>query len=262
MTQQRLFQVDAFADAVFKGNPAAVCPLDFWLEDCQMQDVAQENNLSETAFFVRRNGIYDLRWFTPRAEVDLCGHATLASAFVLFTLLDHGEDVVRFDTKSGRLEVRRDGDLLVMDFPSLPPTPCSDPPRALLDGLPAHPSSVLQSIFDYFAVYDDEETVRSLQPDLGQLERLESRGVVVTAPGAGVDFVLRYFVPRYGIPEDPVTGSTHSTLTPYWAERLGKRSLHARQLSSRGGELFCTALGERVQIAGRCALYLEGHICL
>jgi predicted PhzF superfamily epimerase YddE/YHI9 len=262
MTVQRLFQVDAFADAVFRGNPAAVCPLQSWLDEQQMQAIAQENNLSETAFFVPRDGVYDLRWFTPRAEVDLCGHATLASAFVLFSLLDHGGDVAPFETRSGRLEVRRDGDLLVMDFPSLPPTSCSDPPAALLAGLPARPSIVVQSAFDYIAVYDEAETVRSLQPDLTQLETLESRGVVVTAPGDEVDFVSRYFAPRFGIPEDPVTGSTHSTLVPYWAERLGKSSLHARQLSQRGGELFCKALGERVEIAGRCALYLDGTICL
>jgi PhzF family phenazine biosynthesis protein len=255
-----LYQVDAFASEVFRGNPAAVCPLHAWLEDGVMQAIAAENNLSETAFFVGEGGKYHLRWFTPRAEVKLCGHATLASAFVIFTQLGYEGETVSFDTLSGRLDVRREGDVLVMDFPAYPPLEVDDPPAALLLGLGTPPSAVLQGGEDYIAVYEDETVVRDLGPRLERFEELASRGVAVTAPGTEVDFVSRFFVPRHGIPEDPVTGSLHSALTPYWASRLGKTSLHARQLSSRGGELWCELQGDRVSIAGKAALYLEGRI--
>ncbi|GAC1331815.1 MAG: PhzF family phenazine biosynthesis protein [Chloroflexota bacterium] len=262
MTRVRLFQIDAFADAVFLGNPAAVCPLDAWLPEHTMQAIAEENNLAETAFFVETHDGYDLRWFTPRFEVDLCGHATLASAFVVYEALGYTRDAVRFQTRSGALEVRRDGDLFVMKFPSYPPTVCDDPPSPLLDGLGATPEAVVQGGGDYFAVYADEEAVVALRPDLRTFESLPSRGVCVTSPGREVDCVSRYFAPRFGIPEDPVTGSTHCTLVPYWSLRLGKTRLHARQESRRGGSLFCEALGDRVTIAGRAVMYSEGSVLL
>lgn len=262
MTQLRMFQVDAFAGAVFRGNPAAVCPLESWLGDEQMQAIATENNLAETAFFVPEGDGYRLRWFTPRYEVDLCGHATLASAFVVFTVLEAVDDSVRFETRSGLLEVSRDGNRFVMDFPARPGTVCPDPPADLLEALDIPPTQVLWAAGDYFGVYESEDEVRTVRPDLPRIERLESRGAVVTAPGRDTDFVSRYFAPRYGIPEDPVTGSTHCTLVPYWAERLGKTRLHARQVSSRQGELFCEMRGERVAIAGEAVLYLEGMIHL
>lgn len=255
-----LFQVDAFASEAFRGNPAAVCPLPSWLDEATMQAIAAENNLSETAFFVEEDGAYHLRWFTPRAEVKLCGHATLASAFVLFTQLGYEGHTILFDTLSGRLQVRRENDLLVMDFPSYPPAELDDPPAALLLGLGVPPITVVEAADDYFAVYEDEAAIRALHPNLERFEELESRGVAVTAPGDDVDFVSRYFAPRHGIPEDPVTGSIHSTLTPYWAARLGKQRLHAQQLSARGGELWCEVRGDRVSIAGRAVLYLEGRI--
>lgn len=257
-----LFQVDAFTSRIFRGNPAAVCPLPAWLDDDLMQAVAAENNLSETAFFVGEYGLYHLRWFTPRAEVKLCGHATLASAFVLFTQLGYEGDTVLFDTLSGRLEVRRDGDLLEMNFPSYPPAEVEDPPTALLLGLGQPPLAVLHGADDYFAVYEDEETIRALRPKLERFEELDSRGVAVTAPGVQADFVSRYFAPRLGVPEDPVTGSIHSVLTPYWAGRLGKQRLHALQLSARGGELWCENRGDRVTIAGHAALFLQGRVFL
>jgi PhzF family phenazine biosynthesis protein len=247
---------------VFSGNPAAVCPLPAWLSDDLMQAIAAENNLSETAFFVGEGGVYQLRWFTPRAEVKLCGHATLASAFVIFTQLGYEGETIAFDTLSGRLEVRREGDLLVMDFPSYPPAEVEDPPAALLLGLGNPPQKVVYAADDYVAIYPDEATVRSLQPNLARFEDLDSRGVAITAPGDEVDFVSRYFVPWLGIPEDPVTGSLHSILTPYWAARLGKDRLHALQVSARGGELWCELRGDRVSIAGHAVLYMEGRVIL
>lgn len=262
MRTQLLFQVDAFASEVFSGNPAAVCPLPAWLPDDLMQAIAAENNLSETAFFVGEGGVYRLRWFTPRAEVKLCGHATLASAFVIFTQLGYEGETIAFNTLSGRLEVRREGDLLVMDFPSYPPAEVDDPPAALLLGLGNPPQTVVYAADDYVAVYPGEATVRSLHPNLARFEELDSRGVAITAPGDEADFVSRYFVPRLGIPEDPVTGSLHSILTPYWAARLGKDRLHALQVSARGGELWCELRGDRVSIAGHAVLYMEGRVVL
>lgn len=260
MTQLKLFQIDAFASMVFRGNPAAVCPLERWLEDDLMQAIAAENNLAETAFFVSRNDSYALRWFTPRYEVDLCGHATLASAFVIFTVLDPSRDSVRFETRSGPLWVRRNGDLLEMDFPLAHSVSCDEPPADLLRGLGRSPRAVLVTNDNYIAVYDTEDDVRALRPDLVPLEDLHPRGVVVTAPGTDVDFVSRYFAPSYGIPEDPATGSTHCALVPYWADRLHKGRLHARQVSQRGGEVLCEVRGDRVALSGQAVLYLEGDI--
>jgi predicted PhzF superfamily epimerase YddE/YHI9 len=254
-----LYQIDAFADRPFTGNPAAVCPLDAWLPAEIMQAVAAENNLSETAFFVPEGDNWRLRWFTPTVEMDLCGHATLASAFVIFRLLTPDRDRVVFHTeKAGDLAVTRDGDLLALDFPAWPAAPCAVPP-GLAAALGHEPAAVLAAR-DYLAIYDDLDRVAALGPDFAALAGL-GRAVIVSAPGSGeVDFVSRFFAPALGVDEDPVTGSAHCTLIPYWAGRLGKTRLHARQLSRRGGSLVCELRGERVSIAGRAILYLTGAI--
>jgi PhzF family phenazine biosynthesis protein len=257
-----LFQVDAFASGLFSGNPAAVCILESWLPDERLQSIAAENNLSETAFLVRNEEGFDLRWFTPVTEVALCGHATLASAFVLFHCLGSVEDSVRFRTrKSGQLLVTRKGDLLEMDFPARP-THAVEPPPGLDKALKARLHGVLGSAEDILVLMDDEESVVDLQPDFSALGAVECRGVIVTARGGRSDFVSRFFAPRVGVPEDPVTGSAHCVLIPYWSRILGKKTLHARQVSRRGGELFCEDRGERVGIAGKAVLYLEGTIHL
>jgi len=254
----QLYQVDAFASRVFEGNPAAVCPLERWLDDATMQAIAAENALSETAFFVPQGGAFALRWFTPTAEVDLCGHATLAAAFVLFTELDFDGDVARFATRSGELRVAREGDALSLDLPALVAMPCPAP-AGLAEALGRAPREVLVAE-DYVAVFEREEDVRALDPDMDALTRLDRRGVVVTAPGHDVDLVSRYFAPAIGIPEDPVTGSTHASLAPYWAGRLGVRSVRARQVSHRGGELTCRVEGDRVVLVGHAVTYLRGAI--
>jgi predicted PhzF superfamily epimerase YddE/YHI9 len=254
-----IFHVDAFTGRVFAGNPAAVCPLQSWLDDATMQAIAAENNLSETAFFVSGKRHHELRWFTPTVEVDLCGHATLASAFVIFRFLDPEQQVAAFESKSGPLRVARSADMLVLDFPSRPPEPCDAPP-AVAEGLGAAPRETWRARDNYMAVYDTEEEVRRLRPDMARLRTLTGFGVVATAPGQASDFVSRYFAPAFGIDEDPVTGMTHCTLTPYWARRLGKERLHALQVSARGGELFCMPRGDRVAIAGRAVKYMQGVI--
>jgi PhzF family phenazine biosynthesis protein len=256
----RLFQVDAFTDILFKGNPAAICPLESWLEEQLLQDIAAENNLSETAFFVKRDDHYELRWFTPKAEVDLCGHATLASADVIFNYLDPSADVVHFHTKSGLLSVARQGDLLVMTFPARPGIP-REVPESLIEALGVEPVECLLAR-DYLAVFNSEDIVKAISPAMDKLAALDCLGVIVSAPGTRSDFVSRFFAPKVGVPEDPVTGSAHCTLIPYWAERLGKSRLHALQLSERGGELFCEHLGDKVTIAGRAVVFLEGFIGL
>jgi len=255
-----LYQIGAFTNTLFAGNPAAVCLLQDWLDDETLQSIAAENNLSETAFFVSQGDHYDLRWFTPTVEVDLCGHATLASAHVIFHFLDAAAVVVRFQTRSGLLTVEREGDLLAMQFPSRPGNPVQCP-DSLIRGLGIEPDEVFFSR-DYLAVFSSEETMKSIQPDMNELTRLDGLGVIVTAPGHRCDFVSRFFAPKAGVPEDPVTGSAHCTLIPYWAERLGKKELHALQVSQRGGELFCADLGEAVKIAGHAVTYLEGSISL
>jgi PhzF family phenazine biosynthesis protein len=254
----RQFQVDAFARKLFEGNPAAVCPLETWLDDAVLQGIATENNLSETAFFVPSGQGYELRWFTPAAEVDLCGHATLATAFVLFERLGHVQPEIAFHTRSGTLTVRQQDGLLVMDFPASMPEPC-EAPRALVEGLGQPPAEVLAAA-DYVVVFDDEASIRNLQPDFGRLKQVRRRAVCVTAPGDEVDFVSRFFAPRVGIDEDPVTGSAHCQLTPYWAARLGKTKLRARQISRRGGEVLCELRGDRVLLAGSAVLFAEGTI--
>ncbi|PYX39868.1 MAG: isomerase [Acidobacteria bacterium] len=263
-----IFQVDAFAGNAFSGNPAAVCPLDTWLPDDVMQAIAEENNLSETAFFVQEGPEdYKLRWFSPQSEVQLCGHGTLASAFIIFDVLKKGSTRVRFHTCIGTLEVEKDDDYLKMDFPAIPAKPCTDVPKELALGLRPFPSIVLDSGAtaadrNYFVVYEAEDEVRSAEPDLASLAKLHPAGVCITAPGTQCDFVSRYFAPSYGIPEDPVTGSTHCTLGPYWADRLQKRILRARQVSARGGELIVEPHGLRVTLKGKAVLYLEGRIFL
>ena len=253
-----IYQIDAFTSHVFAGNPAAVCPLPSWLDDTTLQAIAAENNLSETAFFVGGDGEYHLRWFTPVQEVDLCGHATLASGHVILGFLEPSRQAVAFYTKSGRLDVTREGDLLALDFPAREGEPCEAPPE-LVAALGRPPREVFRSR-DYMAVYDSEEDVRSLRPDMARLMDLDALGVIATAAGRDADFVSRFFAPMAGIPEDPVTGSAHCTLIPYWSKRLARSRLRALQVSPRGGELFCEDRGDRVVIAGRAVKYLEGTI--
>jgi PhzF family phenazine biosynthesis protein len=252
-----VYVVDAFTRRPFSGNPAAVCPLEAWLPDAQMQQIAAEHNLAETAFIVNEPAGWRIRWFTPAVEVDLCGHATLASAHVLAHHLGYLTGEVIFNSRSGPLPVRFEGDgQIVLDFPSRPGTRC-EVPAALREGLGANPAEVLRSR-DFLVVFDDEETVRALTPDFAALARLDCLGVIVTAPGREVDFVSRFFAPRVGVNEDPVTGSAHCTLTPYWSARLRKAELRARQVSARGGDLVCRLAGDRVHIAGHAVTYLTG----
>ena len=257
-----LHQVDAFSRTVFGGNPAAICPVETWPPEATMQAIAAENNLSETVFFVRDGDDYFIRWFTPVAELDLAGHPTLATAHLIFERLEPTRNEIRFRTlKAGELVVSRVGGEIAMDFPARPPAPCTVPP-ALAPALGKAPSQVLAAR-DYMAVYERAEDVAALSPDFGALAGLDRALVIVTAPGGGgVDFVSRCFAPAHGINEDPVTGSAHCTLIPYWAERLGKRRLKARQISRRAGDLSCEHRGERVIIAGRCAFFMEGTILL
>lgn len=262
MQSFRIYQVDAFTDDIFLGNPAAVCPLDSWLNEAVMQAIAMENNLSETAFLVAEDGGYRIRWFTPSEEVPLCGHATLASAFVVFNELEPDRDNVSFQSHSGELIVQREGKMLIMDFPAYTMQPVADPPVDLIRGLNIQPQEVfaVNQVPNYYALYDTEDQVLSIAPDFKIIEQLHPYGVVVTAPGADSDCVSRYFVPGFGIPEDPVTGSIHSALVPFWADRLNKKRIHARQVSRRGGELFCEDGETRVLIGGYAVKYLEGNI--
>jgi PhzF family phenazine biosynthesis protein len=252
------YQIDAFTDRVFAGNPAGVCFLDQWLKDPILQFIAAENNLSETAFLVPKESRYELRWFTPKVEVDLCGHGTLASAFAVFEYVNPNVQQVDFHTKSGLLSVARKGDLLTMNFPSRRPEPCL-PPDQLGEILGIPPIRTLRAR-DLLVVYEEEDQVRRLQPDLERVAALDPFAVIVTAPGKNSDFVSRFFAPKVGVPEDPVTGSAHCSLIPYWSERLGKKELHALQLSERGGQIFCLDLGDRVSIGGRAVAYLSGTI--
>ncbi|WP_247215130.1 PhzF family phenazine biosynthesis protein [Synechococcus sp. C9] len=257
-----LYQVDAFTDQLFGGNPAAVCPLAAPLPPGLCQAIALENHLSETAFlWPDGTGGYHIRWFTPTQEVDLCGHATLAAAYVVGEFVEPGCDQVRFQSRQETLTVRKQGDLWELDFPRWPLTP-AEPTAPLIAGLGLTPQAVCRSPRDIVAVVADPEVVKHLQPDYAQLAQLDCLGVIVTAEGRGVDFVSRFFAPQAGIPEDPVTGSAHCALVPYWGERLGKTELHARQLSPRGGELWCTLTPERVLIRGGAVCYLTGQIHL
>ena len=260
----RLYQIDAFTNRVFGGNPAAVCPLQEWLDDETLQAIATENNLSETVYFVPRGDDFELRWFTPVAEIDLAGHPTLAAAYVILDILEPGRQRVRFETrKSGVLTVTRQGHRLAMDFPARPPVPrpgLGDAAAALR----AKPVEVLAAR-DGFAVFATEAEVAALSPDFAKVAELDCLGLIATAPatpGSGWDFVSRFFAPRHNINEDPVTGSAHCTLVPYWAKKLGKTKLAARQISRRVGELWCEDKGDRVEIAGQCARFMDGVIRL
>lgn len=262
MSRLPLFQIDAFTNEVFRGNPAAVCPLERWLDDATLQSIAQENNLAETAFLVPQGEGFHIRWLSPKCEIDLCGHATLAAAFVIFTELEPERQSVRFNSKSGPLWVRRDARRLVMDFPALRVKPCLDPPASLIEGLGKRPLELYSAETDrnYFAVYATEDDVRAIRPQFDLLEQLHPSGVIVTAPGKNADCASRYFAPSYGIPEDHVTGSIHAAVAPFWAARLKKSQIHAHQVSPRGGELLCEDKGDRVDIAGQAVKYLEGTI--
>jgi len=267
MTSLPLYHVDAFAERAFAGNPAAVVPLERWLDDATLIRIAAENNLSETAFFVEAADRLHIRWFTPVREVDLCGHATLATAFVITRFLRPDAGELRFDSLSGELRVRRSGERLELDFPARPPHPLE---RGLVEQLaralghaPAWCGRTHNPDPDsdkLMAVFDSDLAVKALEPNSEILGQLPGQGVIATARGGDCDFVSRYFVPKLGIAEDPVTGSAHCTLIPYWAEALDKNELSARQVSARGGDLWCRLDGERVRIAGHCTLYLEGRI--
>ncbi|GAB3361754.1 MULTISPECIES: PhzF family phenazine biosynthesis protein [Giesbergeria] len=252
------YQVDAFATKAFEGNPAAVLPLDHWLDDHLLQAIAEENNLSETAFFVPHHKGFHLRWFTPVQEVNLCGHATLAAAHVIFNILGYAQSTITFQTRSGELFVKKHGDLLQMDFPAYPPVAC-DISEILVQGLGIRPIEV-RAADDYVAVFETEEAIRAITPNHALLSQLGLRGIIVTAPGSDVDFVSRFFCPKLGIPEDPVTGSAHCALVPYWAHRLGKNKLRAKQISKRGGLLICEALSHRVLLSGNAITFMEAEI--
>ena len=256
-----VFFIDAFTKKPFRGNPAAVCPLESWLSDEQMQLIAFENNLSETAFFVRNDDSFELRWFTPTVEVDLCGHATLASAYVLFELLGYENDVIHFSTKSGILKVSRSGEKITMDFPIAIPRKC-EPPKELLANFNSTPLETLLIGHTYMVILENEEQVRTYKPDFHKLS-LVDKNVNITARGDNCDFVSRFFAPNMGIPEDPVTGSAHCSLTAYWASKLNKQGdLHSIQLSKRSGEVFCRVKGDRVYLTGSAIRYMEGTIVL
>ena len=256
------YQVDAFSSKIFGGNPAAVCPLESWPADEMLQNIAAENNLSETAFFVQSSkGRYKLRWFTPTVEVDLCGHATLASAFIIFSFIDRSLSSVEFETASGPLSVTKSGELLSLNFPARRPVPAEASP-ILSQALGTESLEVLKAR-DLLAVFKDESTIKNMIPDFDKLKQIRDvLGIIVTAPGEKSDFVSRFFAPNAGIPEDPVTGSSHCTLIPYWADRLKKNHLHAFQLSKRGGEIFCENAGDRVRISGNAVLYAKGELYL
>ena len=253
-----IYQIDAFASKPFEGNPAAVCPLDEWLPDEIMQSIAEENNLSETAFFIPTGNGFHIRWFTPTSEVDLCGHATLASAYVLFNILGYKGDKIVFNSKSGILTVTKDDEWLVMDFPAQPPVLCEIPPE-IVKAFDVAPIECLKSE-DYMVVFEREMDVETANPDFAQLKKLDLRGVIITAKSSSYDFITRFFAPKYGVPEDPVTGSAYTQLAPYWASKLGKKRFNVKQVSLRGGELSCEIVDNRVLISGKAIKYLEGKI--
>jgi PhzF family phenazine biosynthesis protein len=257
-----IYQVDAFTDKIFSGNPAAVCPLDYWLPDDLLQKIAMENSVAETAFFTPISDGFDIRWFTPEIEMDLCGHATLATAHVICRHLNSPLSCLKFHSKCGTLNVTVENELLKMDFPSRKPEP-SEVPKIILDAIKVEPIQVLKSR-DYVLVFESEEIIRHMEPNQNILNQinLDPGGVVVTAPGDDVDFVSRFFTPQASIFEDPVTGSAHCSLIPYWSNYLGKRSMLALQLSPRGGRLLCEDLDERVLISGEAVTYLEGRITI
>ena len=262
--QLPIYQVDAFTNTLYKGNPAAVCPLNEWLPKSTMQAIAAENNLAETAFFVKKGADFDLKWFTPTVEIDLCGHATVATAKIIYDYLGYTEPEIRFHSNSGLLTVSREGDWLYLNFPSYPPVQVQTPPAGLLEGLGV---TQAQSVWrgrtnDYMVVLDSQEVIQNLLPDFRILKGVSARGIIVTAKGDEVDFVSRFFGPASGIDEDPVTGSAHCILTPYWADQLGKTELIAKQISPRGGDLRLRLLADRVEIGGQSVVYLIGEIAV
>lgn len=258
--QLKLYQIDAFAENLFEGNPAAVCPLDQWLPDEIMQAIAAENNLSETAFFVPQSDDFQIRWFTPVHEVNLCGHATLASAYVLFHCMGYRAREARFQSRTGLLTVVRHNQGLAMDFPAQPPEPCAVP-GAIREAFASTPLECLRAE-DYIVVFESQSEIIHARPDLASLAKLDLRGVAITARGSEHDFVCRFFAPRFGIDEDPVTGSAYTQLVPYWAGVLNKKEFNARQLSRRGGDVHSTLNGKRVIISGKARKYLEGTIAI
>jgi PhzF family phenazine biosynthesis protein len=257
-----LYQIDAFAEKVFSGNPAAVIPLDAWIDDALMQQLGMENNLAETVFFVRNGNDFDIRWFTPELEINLCGHATLASAWVLYNLLGYDKPTITFHSKSGPLYISRDGDHILLDFPSWKPERIDDYPPELLQSLGNPEIAGVYKYRDYLVELIDEEAVRNCKPDFSLLKRTGGMAII-TAPGKDVDFVSRFFAPTAGIDEDPVTGSAHSQLIPFWSDKLGKKKLTAKQLSKRGGSLVCEQKSnDRVIMGGKCVYYMRGEITL
>ncbi len=256
--KQKIYQIDAFANRLFEGNPAMVCPLEEWLSDELMQQIATENNLSETAFFVKKNSKYSLRWFTPKSEVDMCGHATLATAYVLFECMGYDDKTIVFQTKSGELTVQKDGENFVMDFPVQTIIPCNIE-KQIEEAFGLKPIAVFASM-DYIAVFENEKDILSVKPNQALLKELDLRGVCITSGSKEYDFVTRFFAPKYGIDEDSVTGSAFTQLISYWSKKLNKKTLYAKQLSSRGGELYCELVDDRVKLSGNCIKYLEGEI--
>ncbi len=259
MTKLKIYQADAFASELFKGNPAAIVSLTEWLPDQLMQQIAAENNLSETAFFIPENDHFHIRWFTPKAEVALCGHATLATAHILFNELDFQSETITFNSKSGMLTVRKIEDKLQLNFPADFPMLDSLNPK-FSEALGCKPIAVFKGRTDYLLLFESEEIIRNMNPNFHLLKQTDARGIMVTAKGTDVDFVSRFFAPGVGIDEDPVTGSAHTTLIPFWAWRLKKKELTALQLSERGGQLWCTMSDDRVLIAGKAITYLRGEI--
>lgn len=260
--KQKIYQIDAFTDKVFSGNPAAVCPLNAWLSDDTLQKIAMENNLAETAFFVKQADEYQIRWFTPTVEVDLCGHATLASAFVLFNYEGHNGNTIHFfSPRSGALTVTKKGELLTLNFPSDVFKEVKITPD-IVSSFNIQPRSAFKGKTDHLLVFNSQDEIEKIIPAFDKITKLEGRGVIITAKGNEVDFVSRFFAPQSGINEDPVTGSAHTTLTPYWSKQLGKTELTAIQLSERKGYLQCKYLNDRVEISGQGRLYLKGEIFL
>ncbi len=261
MSTLKKYHIDAFASEIFSGNPAAVCPLIEWLPDAILQNIAMENNLAETAFYAKEKEGYRIRWFTPTIEVDLCGHATLASAYVLFNYENYTEDIITFNSRSGPLTVTKSGEMLTLNFPRDVFKEVSPLPE-LTESLGANPTKTFRGKTDYMLIFENEETIRKMKPDFKQLAKVNARGIIVTAQGKEVDFISRFFGPQSGGDEDPVTGSAHTTLTPYWSSILGKTKLEAQQVSSRGGKLQCELVDNRVLISGKAKLFSTGEIFL
>ena len=258
--KQKIYQIDAFTDTLFSGNPAAICPLNEWLPDNILQKIAMENNLAETAFYVKQDNEYEIRWLTPTVEVDLCGHATLAAAFVLFNFENYiGNEISFYSKRSGKLNVSKQGEYLTLNFPSDIFEPI-DLSSALINAFDIKPIEAYKGKTDYLLVFENESQIKSVIPNFETISKLDARGIIITSKGDNVDFVSRFFAPQSGINEDPVTGSAHTTLTPYWAKKLNKNELTAMQLSDRKGNLKCKYLNDRVEISGQAVLYLKGEI--